>query len=497
MSKIIYPEYKAQPGSKIDLEPIVLPEGNKAPGRPLMSNTDISGNASFSLPGSNVMRIRPDGTLYMEDINRLPIMSFESIRTSTMHADQTITIGGAGTTDWRLELSGATSTYPMRYWNGTTVKFSLDDAGNVVISGTLTAGEIHIPSAATGANSFHVDSSGNVWWSSVTLAAATTYIKSSGEASFYGQDVILGDYAGGQGAKWDQGTGIFEVLGDITANNVLIGTGNNVFKADANGIYLGNATFGSAPFRVNMTGALVASSVNLTGTIKATSGYIGGTTNGWEISTGYIKSTSGDIELKGTTTSHIKALVDASNYVQVTAASGIPRVDLYTNGKLRSRLSDIGITLYDENEVERGNLSGNSGGYGYFNISDLRISSGASEVRIWSSGVRVKEGKGFFCEDNTGSSYLRMFTDSGTHAGVIDFPTTDYLQIKDNSNNAIINFWGKDWYSTNGLVDLLVPLCLNVRSSNPASPKQGTIFLYSDGVTRNVRVWDGLMWQVL
>lgn len=58
----------------------------------------------------------------------------------------------------------------------------------------------------------------------------------------------------------DANTGTFR--GDIT-----IGTGNNVFKADSNGIYLGDATYASAPFRVSMAGALVASSVNVSGAI--------------------------------------------------------------------------------------------------------------------------------------------------------------------------------------------------------------------------------------
>ena len=58
----------------------------------------------------------------------------------------------------------------------------------------------------------------------------------------------------------DANTGTFR--GDIT-----IGTGNNVFKADSNGIYLGDATYASAPFRVSMAGALAASSVNVSGAI--------------------------------------------------------------------------------------------------------------------------------------------------------------------------------------------------------------------------------------
>ena len=58
-------------------------------------------------------------------------------------------------------------------------------------------------------------------------------------------------------------------LGTVTAGSmagvsISIGSENNIFKADENGIYLGNATFASAPFRVSMAGAVTASSLTLT-----------------------------------------------------------------------------------------------------------------------------------------------------------------------------------------------------------------------------------------
>lgn len=40
-----------------------------------------------------------------------------------------------------------------------------------------------------------------------------------------------------------------------------VGSGNAIFKSDASGIYLGNATFASAPFSVNMDGDIIASSL--------------------------------------------------------------------------------------------------------------------------------------------------------------------------------------------------------------------------------------------
>ena len=60
-------------------------------------------------------------------------------------------------------------------------------------------------------------------------------------------------------------------------NDITIGSGNSVFKADSNGIYLGNSTFASAPFRVTPAGALTASSAVLSGSIKTGEAITAGT----------------------------------------------------------------------------------------------------------------------------------------------------------------------------------------------------------------------------
>lgn len=54
--------------------------------------------------------------------------------------------------------------------------------------------------------------------------------------------------------------------GNLTVNgNFQTGSGNAVFRSDANGIYLGNSNFSSAPFRVTPTGACTVSNINITG----------------------------------------------------------------------------------------------------------------------------------------------------------------------------------------------------------------------------------------
>ena len=71
------------------------------------------------------------------------------------------------------------------------------------------------------------------------------------------------------------GGGIF--TGDLSA-----GSGTSIFKSDSSGIYLGNATFGLAPF-----------SVSRNGTLKAQSGTIGG----WQISGSYLQNTTGTFQI--------------------------------------------------------------------------------------------------------------------------------------------------------------------------------------------------------
>ena len=70
-------------------------------------------------------------------------------------------------------------------------------------------------------------------------------------------------------------------LGAVTAGSLSgvtmsIGAANAIFKADANGIYLGHATFASAPFSVDMAGALIATNAAISGAITASTIDIGG-----------------------------------------------------------------------------------------------------------------------------------------------------------------------------------------------------------------------------
>ena len=64
-------------------------------------------------------------------------------------------------------------------------------------------------------------------------------------------------------------TGEINATSGTLSSSISIGTGDDVFKADSNGIYLGNATFADAPFKVTPGGAVTATGVNITGTVDA------------------------------------------------------------------------------------------------------------------------------------------------------------------------------------------------------------------------------------
>ena len=82
---------------------------------------------------------------------------------------------------------------------------------------------------------------------------------------------------------------------NTTDKKLSLGSGNNIFIADADdGIQLGHATFASAPFNVNLSGAMTASNANITGKISATSGDIGG----FSIETATISSSNNNLILK-------------------------------------------------------------------------------------------------------------------------------------------------------------------------------------------------------
>lgn len=130
-------------------------------------------------------------------------------------------------------------------------------SGGTFISGTTVYSPTIASTAGYISGTFKVGSTGIVMDGSSGVIRSSTYT---------GQ--------GGDGWQIDKnGTAVFNnvyVEGTVNATagtfsgSISIGSGNAIFKADSNGIYLGNATYASAPFRVNMSGEVIAQKITVT-----------------------------------------------------------------------------------------------------------------------------------------------------------------------------------------------------------------------------------------
>jgi len=112
----------------------------------------------------------------------------------------------------------------------------------------------------------------------------------NGDATFNGDlNAVGGTFSGNLSAAGGTFSGTLSAVGGtftgaLSGGTISIGTAPNIFKADSNGIYLGNGTFASAPFRVAPNGALTAENITATG----------GTIAGWAIGSDTLQKLSGN-----------------------------------------------------------------------------------------------------------------------------------------------------------------------------------------------------------
>ena len=163
-------------------------------------------------------------------------------------------------------------------WNGS----NLDISGSVRI-GNIASSTV-VSGAASGASSLQpgtaaADVNANITTISGSkirtgIIESTGYAYTSGNFSTTGTqlDLTNGLLRSKNFAITSDGSAFFK--GDIA-----IGSGESIFKADSNGIYLGSATFANAEFRVTPAGSLTATNANITGVINAQSGTFTGAIN--------------------------------------------------------------------------------------------------------------------------------------------------------------------------------------------------------------------------
>lgn len=135
-----------------------------------------------------------------------------------------------------------------------------------ISSGATAASDTVIWAGASKASpSFKVTADGSVYMTgTVTISgyATTSYVTSATSGLITGAQV---------NANVTSITNTSITTPSISGGSISIGTGSNMFYANASGISLGNATQSIAPFRVTQAGALTATNATISGTITGSS----------------------------------------------------------------------------------------------------------------------------------------------------------------------------------------------------------------------------------
>lgn len=309
-------------------------------------------------------------------------------------------------------VNGTPLTYGVDYYikiattNGTDTSTAVSATGNPVQIGKVTSGDIVTITAdkiATGT----LDSA-----STITVGSTSgKHVKISGTGDpllIYG----TGGVAGGAILSFN-GTKL-SIVGDGTFSGSLeIGSSNAIFKADpSTGIWLGNATYGSAPF-----------SVSTNGVIKANSGTIGG----WTLGSTYLQGSNFEINSSNST---IYVGPTGGQHIRISASGGIATYNggtqvsgfnLSTNGNLTiSGGGTFSGALSAATGTFSGTLSaGDITGSSYTNVSGgtgITISrSGTLDQILFQSGGSTS---GVIASGTaTGSTGIQITAAGGTSSG--------------------------------------------------------------------------------
>jgi hypothetical protein len=116
----------------------------------------------------------------------------------------------------------------------------------------------------------------------------------------------------------------------INGGTITIGTGDDVFKANSNGMYLGDSTFADAPFRVSLDGEVVATDLNMEGG-DITGANITITSNATIGRVLYLSDTSFASAIKwGTATATAEIYIDPASGAMFIEADG----NIYSNNEI-------------------------------------------------------------------------------------------------------------------------------------------------------------------
>ena len=157
------------------------------------------------------------------------------------------------------------------YWKpevspGTGYQFEAGNGSDKVLKWSTTTGILTIKGTMSGG------SVGGATVNSDKIFLGTGTYANSNTPFFVGMDSGVNKFSLGDKFTWNgstlsiNGGGTF--TGALVGGTIQIGSGESVFKADTNGIYLGNETFANAEFRVTPAGGLTATSAAITGTVS-------------------------------------------------------------------------------------------------------------------------------------------------------------------------------------------------------------------------------------
>ena len=309
--------------------------------------------------------------------------------------------------------------------NGTDTSTAVSATGNPVRIGQVTSGDIVTINAdkiATGT----LDAG-----STITVGSTSgKHIKLAGTGdplTIYG----TGGVAGGAILSFN-GTKL-SIVGDGTfSGNLSIGSSNSIFKAEpATGIWLGDATYASAPF-----------SVSTNGVIKANSGTIGG----WTLGSTYLQGTNFEINSSNST---IYVGPTGGQHIRISASGGIgtynggsstssfslsPSGSLSLSGSVTASAGSIGGWTIGSTTLTGGNTTLNSNGTITVNGGSATTTisnTGLITVNSLSSGVAgisLNNGTAYLLTDTLKLNNASIFESTGTAgtpAGSLTFSTSN------------------------------------------------------------------------
>jgi len=216
---------------------------------------------------------------------------------------------------------------------------------STVIRGGLKAGSVFINAD----NRWKSDINGNVIANAeFKLGTSTKYL------AYDGVDTLT--FTGNLLAANGTFSGNLSAAGGTFTGNVSIGSGSSILKADTNGLYLGNATFASAPFRVTPQGALTSNNITLTG---------------------------GTLNINNVFT------VQSNGYTQFTSGK-VGGLEIFPDGTLQTTFG-LGVSYFGWLNPIGSNKSGmvsvGTGQYGAVTYDEIMVTTGGAGTSMNSSGI--------------------------------------------------------------------------------------------------------------